>query len=504
MKTLKLFSVLVLGSFLATACLTSCSDDRLADIAADSQMAPKSNLSKVQVIETGEVNFANSMTRSANIVEKGGVSKLFYQYKWATLRYEARTADGTKKMLSELLIWPTSAEGDFHPKTYIVGCHSTITSDAERPTNLKNQGYDYEANMFALFSNKLSQKALVVVPDYEGYGITSHLPHPYCNRELTAEQVVEGATQALEWFEANQQTMDPNWQSVAVGYSQGGAVAAGFYRYCLEHNRRDLRMKGAVCGDGPYAPLATLKQYIQDNKLYMPVAPTLLLKGAVDTNPEMKRLGCTYQDFVNEKFYETGIFQWLDGKQLSTTDIQKRLLQHSFEHGDEGGFTMMCATGSEFMPYTKSNAKDVRGKARRFNTANGKGMNFCATTEVLKPAVIEYFQTGKVTGDVPAAKLKALEQALAENDLTYGCFRPSAGFTFFHSTRDEVVPYCNYQEVSRTWGTNSIQGQIYNSGTCLHVNSGTVFFLKRCGAPVDDILKDKWQSGEKNIGNILY
>ena len=120
MKTLKLFSVLVLGSFLATACLTSCSDDRMADIAADSQMAPKSNLSKVQVIETGEVNFANSMTRSANIVEKGGVSKLFYQYKWATLRYEARTADGTKKMLSELLIWPTSAEGDFHPKTYIV------------------------------------------------------------------------------------------------------------------------------------------------------------------------------------------------------------------------------------------------------------------------------------------------------------------------------------------------------------------------------------------------
>ena len=358
--------------------------------------------------------------------------------------------------------------------------------------------------MFALFSNKLSQKALVVVPDYEGYGITSHLPHPYCNRELTAEQVVEGATQALEWFEANQQTMDPNWQSVAVGYSQGGAVAAGVYRYCLEHNRSDLRMKGAVCGDGPYAPLATLKQYIQDNKLYMPVAPTLLLKGAVDTNPEMKRLGCTYQDFVNEKFYETGIFQWLDGKQLSTTDIQKRLLQHSFEHGDEGGFTMMCATGSEFMPYTKSNAKDVRGKARRFNTANGKGMNFCATTEVLKPAVIEYFQTGKVTGDVPAAKLKALEQALAENDLTYGGFRPSAGFTFFHSTRDEVVPYCNYQEVSRTWGTNSIQGQIYNSGTCLHVNSGTVFFLKRCGAPVDDILKDKWQSGEKNIGNILY
>ena len=56
--------------------------------------------------------------------------------------------------------------------------------------------------MLALFTSALSQKALVIVPDYEGYGSTVACPHPYLNRELTAEQVVTGAKAGLSWFES--------------------------------------------------------------------------------------------------------------------------------------------------------------------------------------------------------------------------------------------------------------------------------------------------------------
>ena len=34
-------------------------------------------------------------------------------------------------------------------------------------------------------------------------------------------------------------------------------------------------LSGAVCGDGPYDPVATLDQYIASGKLFMPVAAAL-------------------------------------------------------------------------------------------------------------------------------------------------------------------------------------------------------------------------------------
>jgi hypothetical protein len=156
--------------------------------------------------------------------------------------------------------------------------------------------------MLALFASALSQNALVIVPDYEGYGITADIPHPYCNRNLTALQVVTGVKAGLSWFEDQEMKMADGWSGVSVGYSQGGAVSAGVLRYCQENGDNSLRLKGAVCGDGPYDPLATLKRYIEMDKLYMPVASTLLLKGAVDTDPDMKVAGCQYQDFVTDNF----------------------------------------------------------------------------------------------------------------------------------------------------------------------------------------------------------
>ena len=93
------------------------------------------------------------------------------------------------------------------PSQLVIGCHSTITSDAQRPTNFSNMSNLSEVNMLALFASALSQNALVIVPDYEGYGITADIPHPYCNRDLTALQVVTGAKAGLSWFEENEMKM---------------------------------------------------------------------------------------------------------------------------------------------------------------------------------------------------------------------------------------------------------------------------------------------------------
>ena len=521
MKTIKNFAIGILGNLFVAACLTACSADDnsinqtptyypLSDVKVMASGYMKAHLIKplaegeepstnnVKIIHLTEEEAKSFKSGTAN--DEGKTELL---YRWVTLNYRCNTADGTQKDLSELVVWPYGTS-DISPTHLVVGCHSTITSNDQCPTNFKNLSSLGEINLLALFASTMSQKALVVMPDYEGYGITADIPHPYCNRELTAEQVVTGVKAGLSYFEANVTKMSDGWTGCAIGYSQGGAVAAGVLRYCQEHNETTLRLQGAVCGDGPYDPLATLKRYIEMDKLYMPVAPAMLLKGAIDTDPDMKNANCTYQDFVTDKFYETDIFNMIASKTNTTTDIQTALLKHSLEHGDEGGFTMRALTDDGYLPYTQSNLKDDDGNDRNFELESGKGYNYCSVDQCLKPGVIEYFRSGTIVGDVPEAKLKALEKALAKNSLTAGDFTPGKGFTFFHSIGDEIVPYCNFESVRNTWGVNSIVALSYQSNTTLHVATGTSFMLDYCGDLVDEILKGNWAPREETVGGGLW
>ena len=478
MKAIKSISILIISGIIAMMSFTACtSENDMVQLAPNATENSEYPISDVKVMASGYVGAEVTpelITRAANgqlnpkdvkvrnlseeeaeaydkdAAGKGGTS-YFYMYKWCTLNYRGKSADGSQKDLSELVVWPYRLR-NISPSQLVIGCHSTITSDAQRPTNFSEQSSASEMNMLALFANGLSQSALVIVPDYEGYGSTVSSPHPYCSREITAEQVVTGVRAGLSWFEKNVKEMDSNWSGVAIGYSQGGAVAASVLRYCQNHNVNSLRLKGAVCGDGPYDPTATLKRYIEMNKLYMPVAPALLLKGMVDTDKDLKAMGCTYQDFVTEKFYNTGIFDMIQAKNQTTDDVQAALLK------------------------------------------------YCTVDQCLKPGVIAYFRDGTVTGDVPEEFLKGLKNALSKNALTADNFMPGAGFTFFHSDGDEVVPYCNFESVRNTWGAQSCAFLTYQSNTTLHVATGTAFFLSYCGKLVSEELNNQWQAREETVG----
>jgi len=521
MKAIKSFVFFFLGNLLVAASLTACTADNPIDVQAP--VTPENvqpTVTDVRVVASGhmkaEITPSNDI-KAENIkitqLSKEDAERLrklqadgsssFYMYSWATLHYRCNTADGTQKDLSELVVWPYFWT-DLTPNQLIIGCHSTITSDAECPSKFSELPSLGEINVLALFAHPLSQKALVIMPDYEGYGSTADIPHPYCNRELTAEQVVTGVKAGLSWFESEVTKMDKNWSGCAIGYSQGGAVAASVMRYCQEHNETSLRLKGAVCGDGPYDPLATLKRYIEMDKFYMPVAPSLLLKGAVDTDPDMMALDCKYEDFVTDKFYATGIFEMISSKENTTDEIQAALLQHSYDYGDKGGFIMKAQCEDGFLPYTQSNLFDGSGHKRNFELENGKGYNYCTVDQCIKPGVIAYFRDGTILGDVPEEKLKALEKSLAKNQLTADGFMPGTGFTFFHSDGDEIVPYCNFESVRNTWGVDKIAALTYQSNTTLHVSTGTSFFVKYCGDLVDEILKDKWTPREETVGGGLW
>ena len=276
MKSIKSTAILILGSLFVAISFAACSAED--NIPEKAPQVPSSSypISDVHVIEKGylkaELNKDNllddisqlkaedfkytvlSETEAKSLAERklsDSGSSDFYLYAWTTLNYRCKTADGTEKDLSELIVWPYSSLISWSPSQLVIGCHSTITSNEQRPSNFTNLPSAGEINMLALFASVVSQNALVIVPDYEGYGSTADIPHPYCNRDLTALQVVTGVKAGLSYFENNVTTMKDEWSSVAIGYSQGGAVAAGVLRYCQQNNENSLRLKGAVCGDGP-------------------------------------------------------------------------------------------------------------------------------------------------------------------------------------------------------------------------------------------------------------
>ena len=431
--------------------------------------------------------------------------------KWVTIRYKSTSVDGSTKDFSELIIYPYNRIlKNPNPKNLIIGCHCTITSNAERPSNFSKLSFRTDVSMLALKFAASDRNCLVVIPDYEGYGSTHGDPHPYCNRDVTAKQVVDGAKAAVAWYEENEKKMAENWAAIPVGYSQGGAVAAGTLRYHTRYSDgHDLNMVGAVCGDGPYDPLATLKTYIEKDRLYMPVAPALLLKGAIDTNKGLKAQGCTYKDFVTDDFYNTGIFDWLQKKNLTTDDIQTELLKISKAY--KGGFKMYCwsKTDKKFMLYDPENAN-----GRDWDLSNGNAMSYCTVDQCFKPGVIAFFKDGSIKGDVPENKLKALEQALKENSLYYGNYVPepdvfSMGgterFTLFHSTGDEVVPVSNMESVRNKWGVNNLKAISYEAGTYLHVGTGAAFYVSYVGTLVDQLLSDdRWATGEYKYTGKFY
>ena len=233
----------------------------------------------------------------------------------------------------------------------------------------------------------------------------------------------------------------------------------------------------------------------------MPVAPALLLKGAVDTNKDLKALGCTYRDFVTDDFANTGIFDWLKEKKRNTEKIQTELLSISGNY--EKGFKMYCWSGTknQYLLYNPQNIRTLSLNAK-WNLSDGNAKSYCTVDQCFKPGVIAYFKDGTIKGDVPEAKLKALEKALKENSLYYGDYKPGTFecFTFFHSMRDEVVPYCNMQSLKNAWGDKTVKYSTYNApAVYLHVGTGAAFYAVYAPYLLKEIMAKKWKPGSFGI-----
>ena len=513
MKTLKLL-VPVFLLFIAATVAVSCSDDEtnssssvittpnLEDIIASDSghmtwheyyskilaKAEEGNSAEATAMATWakkQLYKADSLTQvladslgsnyDPNSVQNFGVG-----FAWHTINYKSIDEYGKDITLSALVAYPYGSLWNPHPDNLVIGCHCTITSDKERPTNygdfspsfwLGNIAYD--TGMLVTLANTLGAQALVVIPDYQGYGATKTRIHPYLQEELTARQVIDGALQGKLWYEENRKSLDDGWGTVSVGYSQGGAVAMAVHRYVEEKGlSSELHFKGSVCGDGPYDPLATVKSYISEDKVYMPVALALMMDGMCNANSNLKGI-YTPEDFLTEQFVNTNILEYIENKEMTTDDIQERLIK--WKAGRDGKSFLM--------------QEDSKG-------------HYYTIDQILRPEVIEYLKDGTLAEQYKD-KLIRLSQALEDNNIIKG-WKPKAPVMAVHSTRDEVVPYVNYTNAKKAFETTGLfSGYIFTfSDSYLHVETGTSFFI-RLNYFVEKVLNDETPCKEQEIGDFI-
>lgn len=375
-----------------------------------------------------------------------------------TYSYPSIDENGNDITLSSALVaWkPTEKDSVNEIKSVIIGCHITITDDAGCPSSYLKSFVTGDAMLLFALPTQADitelRRSIVIMPDYQGYGVSRDRIHPYLSQELTARQVTDAVKYGLQLYEDldNGQPFADDWKSICIGYSQGGAVALGTQKYIERHEMDDdLHFAGSFCAAGPYDLFSTLRYYIEDDGQSFgvqtkhrrmttpePLVMPLLIKGMIDTDPGMK--GHSVSNYLSKQFLDTGIMDWISEKEMSTGQIRRALYDMC-----EKGHT--AKDGTYYSPEQMQVLFPAHAKKQ---TVMGTDYEVTADlTQMLTPELLEYLDITSLTE--PSAEnydiINDLMLAFSRNSLVNG-WEVKHKIVFLHSKYDTTVPLSNYLE----------------------------------------------------------
>ena len=469
-------------------------------------------------------------------------------------KYPSVDANGNKVVLSALMGVPTLMTflgdlGSAKPNNLLIGCHETITSNWECPTNYKHEGSIASGNSmmleFCRYDFIRQPCCLVILADYEGYGCTASRPHPYLYQELTARQVVDAVRYGVALHkEKGLSSFEDDWKSVCLGYSQGGSVALATHKFIETNGLADeLHFAGSVCGDGPYDPIAHLRYYMEDNgrtydvggsgeaktahtpgTVSMPIVMPLILKGMCDSNPLMRQHKLS--DYLGDQFLATGSTMMIEAKKNEnksdqySTDKVNDVYRECREKGKNWKGKVNNPYGDPITVGGNYSAAEMEAMLFKDDGDNVWGKLQLMMTEPCwnyfsNKSNFEDAQGNRIT-PTERGFMQDLHRALESNNLTVG-WVPKKRVAFYHSTYDTVVPYANLLSFMKNQNTlkyyfndgstRCMQGGvnpprtdskkdanvfIYDSHSSNdHVDAGEDFFFKFAGTSPDYLLF-KW------------
>lgn len=427
--------------------------------------------------------------------------------------YPSVDSNGQPIVLSAgVAVWNPSDADEKQIETILIANHSTFTQNSKSPSL-----YDY----FGLPTNEIGMlcsivgtnakkypqlgRCLMIMPDYEGYGVSADRPHPYMILDLSARQVTDAVDYGLKLYqkaveEGECLPLSKKWKSFCIGYSQGAAVSLAVQRYMEQNGLVDkYHLAGSCCGDGPFDIVSTINYYLNDDgdsygvktnhkkrECKLPITIALTFNSICTQMPEMRQHRIS--DYVSKKFLDTGVIQMINSKELSIGDVKK-------------AFYKMCQDGMTAADGTVYTAAEMR---KMFPVASSSilGTDIIGDMkEILTPACFEYMNNPENTRETPTDgfgdPMKDLHRALAANTFTNDGWEPQLPISLFHSKHDEVVPYDNYLKFAESHPFARIRHTVHCSQS--HVLSGVDYFalLTTNGEAVEHI---RWIAEEATTG----
>lgn len=250
------------------------------------------------------------------------------------ITYKSVDANNKEITLSARLYYKTNKTVDF----VVLNCHPTITHNDGCPTGKSPQ---MEAIKYMI-----SENALVICPDYIGFGDTeitngklTDPVHPYMCATLTARNVLDCYKAAIEYVKTKgNRTINANYYTINIGYSQGGATALAFQRYletkATPEEEALVNLRGSICGAGPYDQNLLFDEYENMESLDYPVYLYYTLRGHKEAfgNTTMRNLEleeCFTPEFW--KYCQNTLKSTMDGKTTNVDDINDAIKNAGFK-----------------------------------------------------------------------------------------------------------------------------------------------------------------------------
>lgn len=300
--------------------------------------------------------------------------------------YPSYDVDWNPITLSGKVILPRNGR----PKRMILVSHYTVCSNAEAPSNC-----------FSLEGVLVKLGYGLIIPDYQGYGITADQVHPYLVMDATARNVVDMYEAVRPWLDAvDRLPEDPKLD--LMGYSQGGANTMAVQHlieseYCFPEYEDYIQLHRVYAGGGPYDVQATYERFVTTDTAGYPVAVPLVLQGMIVGNKLNIKMNDLMQDWLYEKLDD-----WINSKQFTSAQINKLI-------------------GTK------------------------------VTHEILTPEAMNQ----------ESEKVAELYKAMTINSIVSYDWEPEASVYIMHSMDDETVPYTNATRAKSKWKDSNIT---YNFG----------------------------------------
>ena len=371
---------------------------------------------ELEVVEYSAQEFANLFEGVEAPAETKGMA---LRYEIAKLKYQSVSGDGSPITLSMKIAYPKGILTKYHDPEYILlDNHPTIGSQAEAP---------WSCTPISL--SKALDDALVVCPDYEGFGITSDRDHPYLAQNLNARQSVDAALAAVDYINGKKGiSMSRGYHLENYGYSQGGGVALAVHRY-IENNlssfdKKKLNLKSSFCGGGPYNPAATFDVYFKQDVLEFPVILPMVLIGFMSAYPDVFE-GVSCDEFFSEKFLATGTIEMIRSKKYDISKINEHI-------------------------------------------SSKLGSSRCS--DICSPEVL----------DPHSEYRKMLEECFARADVSTG-WRPVKKVVLMHSKEDQIVPAVNARLAYEGLKGGNISKVVWAPLSPDHIGTGLIYYLDYMG-----------------------